>query len=205
MKNFDGVHENIRVVSVETFSFLFTKSYYGAFFAHVVSIECKFTAIKDSVCIKRSSTPTGLIRNTNVAPVSLFWDTNMAAVTSCENTIVLVHQYGGRDVTVKTLYKKLQLLSIVFPLILKYFWMQTLMSPALTSTGRNLSETWQGCKRVFFYVEFFNVFTSLWCKHCWDTSSVLLFRGFSELETGRLLEAFESRFQAINQIHFEWI
>ena len=32
-----------------------------------------------------------------------------------------------------------------------------------------------------------------------------LFRGFSELETGRLLEAFESRFQAINQIHFEWI
>ena len=35
--------------------------------------------------------------------------------------IVLVHQYGGRDVTVKMLYKKLQLLSIVFLLILKYF------------------------------------------------------------------------------------
>lgn len=31
LKNFDGVHENIRVVSVETFSSLFTKSYYGAF------------------------------------------------------------------------------------------------------------------------------------------------------------------------------
>ena len=56
-----------------------------------------------------------------MAAVSLFWDTNMAAVTSCENTIVLVHQYGGRDVTVKTLYKKLQLLSIVFLLILTYF------------------------------------------------------------------------------------
>ena len=31
LKNFDGVHENIRVVSVETFSFLFTKSYFWAF------------------------------------------------------------------------------------------------------------------------------------------------------------------------------
>ena len=31
LKNFDGVHENIRVVSTETFSFLFTKSYYRAF------------------------------------------------------------------------------------------------------------------------------------------------------------------------------
>ena len=34
-----------------------------------------------------SSTPTGLVWDTNMAAVSLFWDTNMAAVTSCENSL----------------------------------------------------------------------------------------------------------------------
>ena len=34
---------------------------------------------------KKSSTPRGLVWNTNMAAVSLFWNTNMAAVTSCEN------------------------------------------------------------------------------------------------------------------------
>ena len=36
---------------------------------------------------KKSSTPTGLVWDTNMAAVSLFRDTNMAAVTSCENTL----------------------------------------------------------------------------------------------------------------------
>jgi hypothetical protein len=31
---------------------------------------------------KKSSTPTGLVWDTNVAAVSWFWDTNMAAVKS---------------------------------------------------------------------------------------------------------------------------
>ena len=46
---------------------------------------CKF-GTKESVYIKKSSTPTGLVWDTNMAAVSLLWDTNMAAVTSCENT-----------------------------------------------------------------------------------------------------------------------
>ena len=37
--------------------------------------------------MKKSSTPTGLVWDTNMAAVSLFWDTNMAAGTSCENTL----------------------------------------------------------------------------------------------------------------------
>ena len=36
-----------------------------------------------------SSTPKGLVWDTNMAAVSLFWDTNMSAVTSCENTLYL--------------------------------------------------------------------------------------------------------------------
>ena len=28
-------------------------------------------------------------RNTNIAAISLFWDTNMAEVTSCENTMLM--------------------------------------------------------------------------------------------------------------------
>ena len=36
---------------------------------------------------KKSSTPTGLVWDTNMAPVSLFYDTSMAAVTSCKNTL----------------------------------------------------------------------------------------------------------------------
>ena len=37
---------------------------------------------------KLSSTPTRLVCDTNMANVSLSWDTNMAAVTSCENTLL---------------------------------------------------------------------------------------------------------------------
>ena len=36
---------------------------------------------------KKSSTPIGLVWDTNMAAVSLFWDTNMTAVTSFENTL----------------------------------------------------------------------------------------------------------------------
>ena len=35
----------------------------------------------------KSSTPTGLVWDTNMAAVLLFWDTNMAAMTSRENTL----------------------------------------------------------------------------------------------------------------------
>ena len=49
---------------------------------------CKFIGTKGSVCIrKESSTPTGLLWDTNVAAVSLFWDSNMATVTSCANAL----------------------------------------------------------------------------------------------------------------------
>ena len=36
---------------------------------------------------KNDSTPTGLVWDTIMAAGELFWDTNMAAVTSCENTL----------------------------------------------------------------------------------------------------------------------
>ena len=40
---------------------------------------------------EKSSTPTGLVWDTNMAAVSLFWDTNMAAVTSYENTLYVYY------------------------------------------------------------------------------------------------------------------
>ena len=44
---------------------------------------------------KKSSTPTGLVWDTNMATISLFWDTNMATMMSCENTqlVALVISY----------------------------------------------------------------------------------------------------------------
>ena len=39
----------------------------------------------------KSSTPRGLVSNTNMAAISLFWNTNMAAMTSCENKILHVN------------------------------------------------------------------------------------------------------------------
>ena len=35
--------------------------------------------------LHKSTTPTGLVWDTNMAAVSLFWDTDMVAMTSCEN------------------------------------------------------------------------------------------------------------------------
>ena len=40
---------------------------------------------------EKSSTPTGLVWDTNMAAVSLFWDTNMAAVASYENTLYVYY------------------------------------------------------------------------------------------------------------------
>ena len=37
--------------------------------------------------LQKSSSPTGLVWDTNMAAVSLFRDANMAAVTSCENNV----------------------------------------------------------------------------------------------------------------------
>ena len=46
---------------------------------------CKFIGTKESVYIRKEFNSTGLVWNTNMAAVSLFWDINMTAVTSCEN------------------------------------------------------------------------------------------------------------------------
>jgi len=50
---------------------------------------CKFTGTKESVYIRKefNSHRIGLVLYTNMAAVSLFWNTNMAAVTSCENAL----------------------------------------------------------------------------------------------------------------------
>ena len=42
---------------------------------------------KKAFAEEKSSTSTGLSYYTNMAAVSSFWNTNMAAVTSCENAL----------------------------------------------------------------------------------------------------------------------
>ena len=37
--------------------------------------------------LEKSSTPTGLVWNINMAAVCFFWNINIATVTSCENTL----------------------------------------------------------------------------------------------------------------------
>ena len=44
---------------------------------------------KDVFTKGNDSNHTGLVCDTNMAVVSLFWDTNMTEVTSCENTSVI--------------------------------------------------------------------------------------------------------------------
>ena len=56
---------------------------------HVASIYADLWEQKKAFTYEKSSTPIGLVWETNMVAVSLFWDTNMAAMTSCENT-----QYG---------------------------------------------------------------------------------------------------------------
>ena len=54
----------------------------------------KFTQTKGSVYIKeKKSTPRGLLWNTNMAAVSLFWNTNRDTVTSCENALYTVEPW----------------------------------------------------------------------------------------------------------------
>ena len=44
---------------------------------------------------EKSSSTIGLARNTNMAAGLLFWNTNMAAVTSCENALYLKPEKGN--------------------------------------------------------------------------------------------------------------
>ena len=59
---------------------------------------------KESVYIRKELTPTGLVWYTNMAAVSLFGDTNMAAMTSRESALFTVSSicYGSRDMTEET-------------------------------------------------------------------------------------------------------
>ena len=47
-----------------------------------------FTETKESICIKIEFNTQRFSLDTNMAAISLFWDTNMAVVTSCENTLL---------------------------------------------------------------------------------------------------------------------
>ena len=51
-----------------------------------------------SVEERESSTPTGLVWNTNMAAVSLFWNTSMTDMTSCENALL-----NWREITFRIL------------------------------------------------------------------------------------------------------
>ena len=46
-----------------------------------------FTETKESICIKIEFNSQRFSLDTNMAAISLFWDTNMAVVMSCENTL----------------------------------------------------------------------------------------------------------------------
>ena len=56
----------------------------------MASICANWLEQKKAFVLEKSSTPTGLIWDTNMATVSLFWDTNLVAVTSCQNTLYTV-------------------------------------------------------------------------------------------------------------------
>ena len=49
-----------------------------------------FIAITESVYKRKSSTPTGLVWDTNMAALLFFWDTNMADMTLCEKAPLLL-------------------------------------------------------------------------------------------------------------------
>ena len=50
-----------------------------------------------SVTQEEGSNPTGLVWNTDTTALSLFWDTNMAYVTSCENAVLAIFGLGDWD------------------------------------------------------------------------------------------------------------
>ena len=58
-------------------------------FTHVTSIYRNLLGQNKAFTQEKSSTPTGLVWNTNMAAISLLWNSNMAAVTSCENALYL--------------------------------------------------------------------------------------------------------------------
>ena len=45
---------------------------------------------------QKQTTPKGLILNTKMASVLLFWNTNMAAVTSCESTLLVANKKNSQ-------------------------------------------------------------------------------------------------------------
>ena len=53
------------------------------------------TETKESICIKMSSIPGELVWYTIMAAISLFWDTNMAALTSWENALFPFKPFGN--------------------------------------------------------------------------------------------------------------
>ena len=60
-------------------------------FTHVASIYANLLEQKKAFTQEKSSTPTGLVWDTKMAVVSLFWDTNVAAMTSCETFLLSLH------------------------------------------------------------------------------------------------------------------
>ena len=53
--------------------------------------RCKFPGTNKAFAQENSSTPTGLVWYTKMATVSLFWNSNMAALTTGENALYVVH------------------------------------------------------------------------------------------------------------------
>ena len=49
---------------------------------------CRFIETKEIFLLKKSPTPKGFVWSTSMATMSLFWNTNMAAVTSCEYALL---------------------------------------------------------------------------------------------------------------------
>ena len=68
----------------------FENNFVQSVFTHVASVFAKLLEQKKVFASEKSSTPTGLVWDTNMAAVSLFWNTNMAAVTSCEYALYAV-------------------------------------------------------------------------------------------------------------------
>ena len=56
---------------------------------HVASIYANLSEQKEAFTQEKNSTPRRIVRNTNMAAVSLLSNINMAAVTSCEITLYL--------------------------------------------------------------------------------------------------------------------
>ena len=49
---------------------------------------CKFIGTKEIFLLKKSPTPKGFVWSTSMAAMSLFWNTNMVAVMSCEYALL---------------------------------------------------------------------------------------------------------------------